>query len=58
MKAAVAGGGAWGTALADLLAGAGHDVVLWAREPDVVEHINETHANPRFLPGVAGMARG
>lgn len=53
MKAAVAGGGAWGTALADLLAGAGHDVVLWAREPDVVEHINETHANPRFLPGVA-----
>jgi glycerol-3-phosphate dehydrogenase (NAD(P)+) len=52
MRAAVVGGGAWGTALADLLARAGHDVVLWAREPDVVDHVNETHANPRFLAGV------
>lgn len=53
MKAAVIGGGAWGTALADLLARGGHDTVLWAREPDVVEHVNDTHANPRFLAGVA-----
>lgn len=52
MRCAVVGGGAWGTALSDLLAGAGHQVILWAREPDVVEHINATHANPRFLPGV------
>jgi glycerol-3-phosphate dehydrogenase (NAD(P)+) len=52
MRCAVIGGGAWGTALADLLVRAGHDVVLWAREADVVEHINETHANPRFLSGV------
>jgi glycerol-3-phosphate dehydrogenase (NAD(P)+) len=51
-RAAIIGGGAWGTALSDLLARAGHDVVLWAREPDVVEHINATHANPRFLAGV------
>lgn len=51
-RAAVVGGGAWGTALSDLLARSGHDVVLWAREPDVVEHINVTHANPRFLAGV------
>jgi glycerol-3-phosphate dehydrogenase (NAD(P)+) len=48
----VVGGGAWGTALSDLLARAGHDVVVWAREPDVVEHINRAHANPRFLAGV------
>ncbi len=53
MRAAVVGGGAWGTAISDLLAGAGHDVTLWAREPDVVELINRTHANPRFLSGVA-----
>lgn len=52
MRCAVLGGGAWGTALSDLLAGAGHQVILWAREPDVVEHINATHANPRFLAGV------
>src|SRR5687767_7671603 len=52
MRCAVVGGGARGTALSDLLARAGHDVTIWAREPDVVEHINETHANPRFLAGV------
>jgi glycerol-3-phosphate dehydrogenase (NAD(P)+) len=51
MRCAVAGGGAWGTALADLLARAGHEVIIWAREPDVVEHINAAHANPRFLAG-------
>jgi glycerol-3-phosphate dehydrogenase (NAD(P)+) len=51
MRSAIIGGGAWGTALADLLARAGHEVTLWAREPDVVEHINVAHANPRFLPG-------
>jgi glycerol-3-phosphate dehydrogenase (NAD(P)+) len=50
-KSAVIGGGAWGTALAHTLGTRGHDVMLWAREPDVVEHINLTHANPRFLPG-------
>jgi glycerol-3-phosphate dehydrogenase (NAD(P)+) len=53
VKAAVVGGGAWGTALADLLARGGHDVVLWAREPDVVEHVTDAHANPRFLTGVS-----
>ncbi len=52
MQSAVVGGGAWGSALAHLLARGGHSVQLWAREPDVVEHINATHANPRFLPGV------
>ena len=52
MRCAVVGGGAWGTALSDLLARAGHEVTIWAREPDVVEHINTTHANPRFLAGV------
>jgi glycerol-3-phosphate dehydrogenase (NAD(P)+) len=53
VRSGVVGGGAWGTALADLLARCGHEVVLWAREPDVVEHVNDTHANPRFLAGVA-----
>lgn len=51
MRAAVIGGGAWGSALGHLLATGDHEVWMWARESDVVEHVNETHANPRFLPG-------
>jgi glycerol-3-phosphate dehydrogenase (NAD(P)+) len=48
----VVGGGAWGTALAQVLRRAGRDVVLWAREADVVASINNSHSNPIFLPGV------
>ncbi|HEX6057935.1 MAG TPA: NAD(P)H-dependent glycerol-3-phosphate dehydrogenase [Gemmatimonadaceae bacterium] len=51
MRCGVIGAGAWGTALADLLARNGHDVVLWAREPDVVESIGVRHENARFLAG-------
>lgn len=53
MRCAVVGAGAWGTALADLLARNGHDVKLWAYEPDVVESINKKHENVRFLRGYA-----
>jgi len=52
MRCAVIGAGAWGTALADLLSNNGHDVRLWAYEPDVVESINTTHENRRFLADV------
>ncbi len=51
MRCAVVGAGAWGTALADLLARNGHQVTLWAFEPDVVDAINEKHENARFLAG-------
>lgn len=51
MRAAVVGAGAWGTALADVLARGGHEVRLWAREPDVVESVNAAHENKRFLAG-------
>jgi glycerol-3-phosphate dehydrogenase (NAD(P)+) len=51
MRCAVVGAGAWGTALADLLARNGHDVRLWAYEPDVVESINSKRENVRFLRG-------
>jgi len=51
MKAAVVGAGAWGTTLANLLAREGHEVRLWAREPEVVESVNRTHVNEWFLPG-------
>ncbi len=50
-RCAVIGAGAWGTALADLLARGGHEVVLWAREADVAESVNLHHRNDRFLAG-------
>ena len=52
MRIAVIGAGAWGTALANLLAENEHDVMLWAYEPDVVESINTAYETRRFLPGV------
>jgi glycerol-3-phosphate dehydrogenase (NAD(P)+) len=52
-RLAVIGGGAWGSALAQTAARAGAAVVLWARDPAVVEGINRDHANPVYLPGIA-----
>ncbi len=49
----VIGAGAWGTALAITLARAGHEVILWAREPEVVEAIESRHENPLYLPGIS-----
>ena len=46
----VLGAGAWGTALAQMLASDGRDVLIWAREPELVEEINTSHTNTLFLP--------
>jgi glycerol-3-phosphate dehydrogenase (NAD(P)+) len=52
MKLGVIGGGAWGTALAQVAAESGDPVWLWAREPEVVTSINSHHENQLFLSGV------
>lgn len=52
-KIAVIGGGAWGTALAAQARRAGGDVVLYARETEVVNAINAGADNPVYLPGVS-----
>jgi len=52
VRAAVVGAGAWGTALGAVLAGKGHDVVVWSYEDDVVASINSGEGN-RYLPDVA-----
>ena len=46
----VVGAGAWGTALAQMLAGDGRPVLLWALEPELVDEINERRSNSLFLP--------
>ena len=50
-RLAVIGGGAWGTALAQVAATGGRDTLLWAREPEVVEAVNAAHENSVFLAG-------
>ncbi len=50
LRIGVVGAGSWGTTLADLLARNGHDVKLWAREPEVVESIRKDRVNAVFLP--------
>jgi Glycerol-3-phosphate dehydrogenase len=52
-KIGVVGGGAWGTALANVAAAAGNDTVLWMRETDLAEEMIRTGRNERYLPGVA-----
>src|SRR4051812_46739905 len=50
-KIGILGGGAWGTALAQVSSSGGRETLLWAFEDEVVEAINERHENPFFLPG-------
>ena len=51
-RIAVIGGGSWGTALAGRLATKGHDTLLWAFEPELVDEINSVHTNSLYLPGI------
>ncbi|MEE9275355.1 MAG: NAD(P)H-dependent glycerol-3-phosphate dehydrogenase [bacterium] len=57
LRAAVIGAGAWGAALADLLAEIGHEVTLWVFEEDLCARMRETHENDLYLPG-ASLAPG
>ena len=50
--AGVIGGGAWGTALAQVVARAGLSVTLQARETEVVDSITRDRINAAFLPGI------
>lgn len=52
----VVGAGAWGTALAQMLASDGREVLLWAREAELVDEINSARINSLFLPS-AKLAR-
>lgn len=52
MKLGVIGGGAWGTALAQVASTGGRETLLWALEREVVEGVNESRENRLFLPGI------
>lgn len=52
-KVAVLGAGAWGTALAKVLADKGDPVSMYCRRPDLVAQINEDQVNGRYLPSAA-----
>lgn len=52
MKLGIIGGGAWGTALAQVASAGGRETVLWALEPEVVESISSAHENRLFLAGI------
>lgn len=51
-RVAVMGSGSWGTGMGMVLADAGADVAMWAREPEVVESINNSHINEQYHPGL------
>lgn len=49
----VIGAGAWGTAVAKVVADKGHPVDIWSHEASTAEDINLRHENTRYLSGVA-----
>ncbi|MCW0953655.1 NAD(P)H-dependent glycerol-3-phosphate dehydrogenase [Weissella ceti] len=48
-KIAVLGAGSWGTALANVAAENGHNVMLWTYKESQVPEINELHTNAQYL---------
>ena len=51
-RVSVLGAGAWGTTLSQVLCDAGHDVLIWGRSEVVVQEINSSRSNHKFLPGI------
>lgn len=51
-KITVVGAGSFGTALSVVLARAGNNVQLWARESEVAYGINKRHRNPAYISDV------
>ena len=48
-KVTVFGAGQWGSTMAQVLSDAGNHVVMWGRNHDVVDEINNSHTNSRYL---------
>ena len=50
-KIAIVGAGSWGTAVANVFADAGAQVMLWGRDPAIVESVNAHHENAKYAKG-------
>lgn len=51
-RVAVIGAGSWGTSASWLLGGKGHEISMWAREPEIAVGINATHQNPLYMKDI------
>ena len=51
-KIGVIGAGAWGSALAHVMANEGKEVTLWSRTPEIVATIEAMHENDKYLPDI------
>lgn len=52
MKIGIVGAGAWGTALAEVIASTGNNVTLWSLETETADQINQKHENHLYLPDI------
>lgn len=50
LKVGLLGGGSWGTTVASLTA-RNVPTIMWARDANTVQEINEQHTNSKYLPG-------
>ena len=57
MRLSIIGAGSFGTTMAIVAARAGHDVLLWAHDPDVAEGIRRERRNPVYMPAIELDAR-
>ena len=53
MRVAIIGSGSWGTALGNVLATNGHDVLIWGKNVDEVVDIEKYNLNEAYFPGVS-----
>lgn len=52
MNIGVVGAGSWGTAIGVLLSKKGYSVKVWDRKKDLIDMINNSRENIKYLPGV------
>src|SRR5688500_16780516 len=57
MRVTVLGAGSWGTTVAALMCRRDHEVLLWARNPEVAAEIDGQRSNVAYLPGARLPAR-
>lgn len=57
MRVTVLGAGSWGTTVAALLCRRDHEVLLWARNPEVASEVDQQRTNEAYLPGARLPAR-